>query len=307
MFKKFQVLKNSGFSSELKNEGNRLLKKSGEYNVEKQGLSFLQSFSLFHSLINMSWWLFIFWMFGAYLMINLIFSITYYIIGLEGIEGMPENASLLDAFFYSTQTLTTVGYGGLYPKGKGISIVSAIEAFIGLLSFAVATGLLYGKFSRPKGKLIFSHNALIAPYNNGKGLMIRIANAKNSQLINASVRMILSWVENIDGKPKRDFYTLKLEMDKISMLATSWTVVHPINEDSPLFQVSIEELNNKDSELIVLFNSYDDTYNQEIYSRTSYKSNEIIGNAKFVSVLGHNEQGKSTVRLDKINEYEKVD
>lgn len=306
MFRRLQVLKNSGFSSELNNEGNRLLTKNGEYNVEKEGLTFNQRFSLFHSLITMPWWLFGFWMFVGYLVVNFIFAFTYYLIGLDGIEGMPENAGLIDAFFYSTQTVTTVGYGGLYPKGKAVSIVSAIEAFVGLLSFAVATGLLYGKFSRPKAKLIFSEKALIAPYNNGKGLMVRIANAKNSQLINASVRMIFSLIEEEKDTTKRNFYPLKLEMSQISMLTTSWTIVHAIDEESPLNQLSHEDLKAKDVELIVLFNSYDDTYNQEVYSRTSYKGEEIENNAKFVSVLGHNKKGRATVRLDKISDYQKV-
>ncbi len=305
-FNRLKNFTNSGFGSSLNNEGYRLITKDGKFNTKKEGLNFFQRFDLFHALTNMPSLPFFIFLFMAFIAINLLFTLIYLAIGLEGLQGTSGN-NFLDAFFFSMQTITTVGYGGMHPTGKAISLIAGIEAFIGLLSFAIATGLLYGRFSRPKNKLIFSKNALVSPYRDITGLMARVANPKNSQLINAEAKMIFSQVETIGDMQTRKFYTLDLELNYIALFVSSWTVVHPINEDSPLNQTTVKELKERNAELILLINAYDETYNLPIYVRTSYKPDEILENVRFAKILGHNENGQSTISLDKLNEYEKIE
>lgn len=302
VLKKIKDFTNSGFGSNINNEGERLITKNGQFNIEKKGLNFFGRFDLFHWLMNLSSIAFFSFLVFGFIAINLLFTATYLLIGMNGIAGTTPNNEFFDALYFSFQTLTTVGYGGLHPTGRLIGIVSGFEAFIGLLSFAVSTGLLYGRFSKPKNKLLFSTNALISPYQEITGLMARVANPKKSQLINTEAKMVFSQIEG----DKRKFYTLDLEMNSISLFATSWTVVHPITNESPLFSLTKEQLIQSNAELILLINAYDETYNQPIYVRTSYKPDEIVENAKFSPILGHNEQGQSVICLDRISEYQKV-
>jgi len=306
VFERIKELRNSGFGSNIKDEGERLITKKGKFNVKKEGLSFLERFNLFHSLINMPTIAFFVCLLIGYLIINLLFTSTYLIIGLEGLQGTTANNDFFDAFYFSSQTLTTVGYGGLYPTGKLISFIASIEAFIGLLSFAVSTGLLYGRFSKPKAKLMFSKKALISPYNDITGLMARVANPKDNQLINASVSMIFSQVIKENDVSSRKFYTLKLEIEKISLFVTSWTVVHPITEESPLYGLTHQEMKERNAEMILLLSAYDESYSQDLHDRTSYKAEDIVANAKFSSVSGVSEGDRSVLRLDKLSDYEFV-
>lgn len=305
--KRKNSLLNTGFSNRIENEGDRLLNKDGSFNVRKTGLQFLERFNVFHWLIKMSWFRFFVIMFISYITINLAFASLYFLAGIEGLSGDHSNSILdqfLDAFYFSTQTLTTVGYGYFSPIGEFHSLLASFESFIGLMSFAMATGLLYGKFSKPKSGIIYSKNALISPYREeGKGLMIRIANAKDNQLINLSATLIISWI-NISPKGNtRKYYFLKLEMSKVDLLATSWTLVHPIDEDSPIYEMTIDDLKSKNVEIIVQLQGYDESYSQEIHSRTSYKSEEIIWGAKFISIMGHDKDG-SILKLDGLDLYE---
>lgn len=302
---KLKELTNSGFGSNINDEGERLITKSGQFNVKKEGLSFLERFNLFHSLINMSGISFFICLMLSYLIINLFFTFIYLIIGLDGLEGTTPNNNFFDAFYFSSQTLTTVGYGGLHPTGKVISLVASFEAFIGLLSFSVSTGLLYGRFSKPKPKVLFSDNALISPYKDNTGLMVRVANPKNNQLINVKASIMYSQIEGEHNIKSRKFYTLDLEINKISLFATSWTIVHPITEDSPLHNLTDKDLITKSAEMILLLSAYDESYSQDLHARTSYKAEEIITNAKFIPVVSSSGKGEQTIiRLDKLSDFE---
>ena len=306
-FDKLKELTDSGFGSNVNSKEERLITKKGKFNIKKEGLSFLERFNLFHSLINMPALYFFICLMVCFFLINLLFTATYLIIGLDGLQGTSSNNAFFDAFYFSAQTLTTVGYGGLHPTGKVISLIASFEAFIGLLSFAVSTGLLYGRFSKPKPKVMFSKNALITPYQDVTGLMARVANPKNNQLINVTASMMYSQIENIDGNTRRKFYTLDLEMKKISLFVTSWTVVHPINEESPLYGLSHQDIIDRNAEMILLLSAYDESHSQDLHTRTSYKADEIVPNTKFVSVIDFNEGEQSVLRLDKLSDFDLLD
>lgn len=298
---------NTGFGSNTKNEGNRLINKDGTFNTEKKGLAFFERFSLFHSLTNMSWLSFFGVMLFGYIVINVIFATIYMLLGTEGISGVSTAGGVkefLDTFFFSSQTLTTVGYGAMSPESTSIGIVSSFESFIGLSGFALATGLLYGRFSKPKAKLIYSNNALVAPYKDIKGLMIRVANQRDSQIINLKAKLAFSLVK--EGKARREFFFLPLEMDMINLLASSWTIVHPIDENSPLKNLTYDQMLKTDIEVLLFLEGYDETYAQNIHSRTSFKGSEILFNKKFKRILGQTKNGKASVALDQLSSVEDV-
>jgi inward rectifier potassium channel len=181
-----------GFGTKVNDNIQRLLNRDGSFNVKRSGLSFLQSLNSYHTLISLSWFQFNMVVLLSYIVINTVFALIYYFIGIEhmaGVQGRTEVQKLIESFFFSAQTLTTVGYGRISPVGFMTSAVAAIESLTGLLGFALATGLLYGRFSRPIAKILWSDNILVAPYKSGTSLQFRIANGRSNQLIETEVRL----------------------------------------------------------------------------------------------------------------------
>jgi inward rectifier potassium channel len=299
-------IKNTGFSSIPRNEGTRLINKNGTINIKRTGLKFSQRFDVFHWLINMKWPTFFLLLFVGFIIANTFFALIYVSLGIEGLSGVYSNKwfeQFMEAFYFSAQTLTTLGYGAISPLSTGHNIVASFEAFIGLLSFATSTGLLYGRFSRPKAKIMFSNQALVSPYREtGKGLMVRLINSKDDQLININASLILSWLDAIDDA--RKFQKLELEMNRIEMLVSSWTIVHPITENSPLANWGAQKSEDRDLEIYLQIDAYDETYSQQIHTRTSYKFDEVVWGAKFKPILGNNDQGQATLNLEFFHDYD---
>ncbi|MBK9401268.1 MAG: ion transporter [Bacteroidetes bacterium] len=305
-----------GFGTTTNSSGKRILNKDGSANILRLGEPRFNIINIYHSLITMRWWKFNLVVFLFYIATNTLFSLIYYFIAPNGIAGMiftSEWEHFLEVFFFSAQSLTTVGYGRLNPIGTFTSSMAAIESMIGLLGFALATGLLYGRFSRPTAKLIYSDNILIAPYthttlslNAPTALMFRIANARTNQLIEVEALLLFAYNEEVNGKIFRRFQRLKLEVEKINLLAMSWTVVHPINEESPLKELTAKDYETLDAEFMVNIKAIDDTYVQQVYSRTSYKWQELIRNAKFHSIISTADDGRTALDLRNISSYETV-
>ena len=314
MSKKFHKIdtedevKNTGFSA--RNVGSRSLNKDGSFNVERRGLPPFRTYEAFHSLIKMSWTRFCLILLSCYVVLNILFAFLYLAAGIEkldGAVGISPFDKFMDAFFFSAQTFTTVGYGKMSPTGYAANLLSALESMTGLLSFALATGLLYGRFSRPISRVIYSENAIIAPYKDITAFMFRVANARSSQLIDSEARLTLSMNDKNTAVLSRKFYTLKLEFPKIGMMPLSWTIVHPIDENSPLYGVSEQELADWDAEFLIVINSFDDTFSQQVHSRSSYKYHELVWGAKFSNIYGTNSEGVSTIALDKIGQFDRVE
>ena len=210
----------------------------------------------------------------------------------------------MSAFFFSAQTLSTVGYGHISPAGTATNFVAAFESMIGLLAFAIATGLLYGRISRPSAKVEFSDVILVSPYAaNGKGLMFRLANKRRNVLINLNMEIIFSYNEVVNGKSIRRFHNLKLERSQVSILTLSWTVVHPIDEQSPLYNMGREDLEAGKAGFSVLLQAFDDTFSQTVHARTSYQYNEMIWGGKFTPAFYDDAEGMVTLDLSKISDY----
>ncbi|HET9056932.1 MAG TPA: ion channel [Chitinophagaceae bacterium] len=316
IFKRFinikaQTVEDTGFGTNSNFYGGRLINKDGSPNIRKRGLRFLEATSWFHTMLLMPWWKFLATIFLFFVSINFLFALIYFGIGTEYLGGITSNNTLekfAQTFFFSVQTFTTVGYGHINPQGIVISAVAAIEALLGLMGFALATGLLYGRFSLPQSFLRFSKNALIAPYKDGVGLMIRMAPFKNNYLTDAEVKITIGMSIEENGKWINKFYDLPLELSKINALTLSWTIVHPINETSPVYRFTIDDFKNAKAEILVFVKAFDEAFSNSVVARTSYTPDEIIVGAKFLPMYHRSGDGRTTVlELDKLNSYAEAD
>lgn len=301
---------NTGFGTNAASYGGRFINKDGTANIQKRGIGFWERISWYHTMLGMPKWKFLIILFGFYITINFIFALVYYFIGIEnlnGISGSSELERFGGAYFFSAQTFTTVGYGHISPKGFLSSAVAASEALIGLLSFAIATGLFYARFSKPKAHLQFSKNAIIAPYQDKTALMIRLSPHKNTGFTDAEAKITLGIVQEENGIVANKFYILDLELNKINALTLSWTLVHPITEESPLFGFTQEDFNEIDGEILVFIKTFDDMFSTTVAARTSYTFGEVVYGAKFEMMYTQNNSDTKTIlNLDKLNSFNKV-
>lgn len=302
---------NTGFGINNSDYGGRFINKDGRPNIEKRGISYFERISWYHTMLQMPRWKFLLILFLFYILINLIFAAVYYTIGMEHLEGIKANSTaekIGEAYFFSAQTFTTVGYGRISPKGVTSSTVAAFEALIGLLSFAIATGLFYGRFSKPKAFVRFSENAVLAPFNNGLAIMMRVAPYKNNNLLEAEAKLTAGIIVEENGVPKNIFFALDLEYEKVNSLTLSWTIVHPINEKSPFYTFTVDDFANTKGELLFFFKAFDDMFSNTVVARTSYTLQELVIGAKFVPMYHrNNEKNKTILDLDKLNTYVDAD
>jgi inward rectifier potassium channel len=302
---------NSGFGSNSTDYGGRFINKDGNPNIEKKGVSFLESISWFHTMLQLSNVKFFTIVFLFYALVNVFFACIYCLIGVEHLGGLNAVTSIdkfEEAYFFSAQTFTTVGYGRINPIGFITSTVAAIEALFGLLSFALATGLLYGRFSKPKAYLRFSQNVLLTPFKDGLALMFRVASYKNNHLTDAEAKVSAGIMVEENGKMVNKFYQMELEYSRVNALTLSWTIVHPINEKSPFYTFTLDDFKNTHWELLIFLKAFDDMFSNSVLAKTSYTNNELIQGAKFVPMYFKNEQNTTTVLdLQKLDEYSLLD
>jgi len=246
-----------------------------------------------------------------YIFINFVFAFVYLAIGIEKLNGIHAHTTLEkfgEAYFFSAQTFTTVGYGRISPNGFTASAISSLEALLGLLSFALATGLFYGRFSKPKAYLRFSTNAILAPFKDGIAIMLRVAPYKNTTLVDAEAKVTANIMIEENGKSKNTFFPLELEYDKVNALTLSWTLVHPINENSPFYKFSLEDFTNTKGEIIVYLKAFDDMFSNTVVARSSYTLQEMVIGVKFVMMYQRDDKKNKTVlNLEKLNVYTQAD
>jgi inward rectifier potassium channel len=302
---------NTGFGTNSSSYGGRFINKDGTANVEKRGIPLFERISWYHTLIEMPNWKFLTIILSFYIAINFVFASLYFVIGIENLNGIsPSETPLVQfgkAYFFSAQTFTTVGYGHISPSGFITSALATFEALVGLLSFAIATGLFFGRFSKPTAHIKFSHHALIAPYGDKKGLMIRLAPFKNTNFTDTVAKLTLGMSVEENGKMTNKFYTLDLELERINALPLSWTLVHPITENSPLYEFTEEDFKNINGEILVFIKLFDDMFSNTVAIRTSYTFSEIIYGAQFNPMYEKSNDAKKTIlNLDQLNRHNKV-
>ncbi len=277
-----------------KNSVRRLVNPDGNFNVVRKGVSRFDWDDLYHALLTLSW-LKLFAVVGAgYVITNILFALMYLAAG-NGIENMREG-NFFDAFFFSIQTMATIGYGAMYPKTLAANILVAIEALLGLLGVSVGSGLVFARFSLPKARVMFSRVAVIAPHNGIRTLMFRVANERQSWILEAEVNVNLVTSEiTEEGQAMRRFYKLPLFRNQSSLFALTWTVMHPIHESSPLYDVTLEEMQEKEMEIIITITGIDQTVSENIHAHYSYIPTEILWNHKFADILSKTRDGRRSV------------
>lgn len=299
----------TGFTTRAMSRDQRLLKSDGSFNVELRGLPWLRSSEIFHQLIKMSWLKFTIMVLLFYLFLNTLFAYIYYLIGVENLTNTSSETpwhQFIDAFFFSSQSITTVGYGRVAPLGIAAGSVAALESFVGLLGFALVTGLLYARFSRPNAKILSSRNMLLSPYHDSTALMFRIANMREAQLVDVEVQVTLKRTVIENDKPVRQFIPLHLVSHRMNMFPLSWTLIHVINESSPLWRKTPEEFLSEDVEVLIYFKGYDETFSNNVHARMSYKASELVAGARFILNFEERPNGSTIHYLNRLSDYEKV-
>ena len=301
-------IQDPGFGEKVGGRTKRIINKDGSFNTHREGVNngLRNIYQRLLSIRNVNFFLL---SLGTYVLCSLVFAGVFFMIGTEhliGVRGETAMTSFMDCFYFSTQTFTTVGYGSIAPKGVLASTVASFEAFCGLLFFAVATGLMYARFSKPKAMLLYSDNALIAPYQEGKALMFRLANQRTNVLMELQARVILMMRSDKDDNTSRKYFELPLEIGKVIFLPLSWTLVHKIDDKSPLADYNEQDLIDLDAEVMILISGFDDTFNQTVHSRYSYVASEFVWNARFKKAFKIDQNGDAILDLPAIHDYEIV-
>jgi inward rectifier potassium channel len=286
-----------GFGSVVSSQSRqRLLNRDGSFNVVRTGLGLLETVAPYQQMLAVSWAGFFTIVLALYLIINIVFALMYLVIGptaLIGTRAGMFGGAFSQAFFFSIQTFATIGYGQIGPNGFLANTLVTFEALVGLMSQALATGLLFARFSRPTASILFSRGAIIAPYGGGQSLQFRIANRRRNEIIQLEAQVLFSAMES-DGRGSlvRRYRLLPLERNKVTFFPLSWTIVHPIDQESPLSGKTSDDLLRTEAEVLVLLSGIDETFAQTVLARSSYRADEIIWNKRFRSIFVQ-EQGKS--------------
>ncbi len=303
-----QPLFDPGLSQKYTGELRRAINKDGTFNVFRKGIG-IRNISFYQYLINISWLRFFGIVVVFYILANLFFAGVYIAMGVEHLQGAntatPQDA-FFSAFFFSVQTFTTVGYGTIAPKGIAESLVASAEVLCGLLSVALATGLLYGRFSRPSVQIVFSQNLIVAPFQEKTALEFRIANQRTNMIMELDAKVMLMTVEKNGAQLQRKYHALSLERPAVYFFPLTWTIVHPIEEGSPLFGKTAKDLEELQAEILIMIKGFDDTFSQTVHARYSYRFDEIIWGAKFVPAFYTDENGDMILELERIHDIERV-
>lgn len=302
---------NTGFGTQASQIGGRFINKDGSFNLQREGWPLLRRISLYSQLLALSGLQFVLVVLGFFLLVNILFTLIYIMIGYQQFNGLSTTTQwghVKELFYFSTQAFTTVGYGRINPAGDSANAAASVESITGPLLFAVVTGLMYGRFSRPKAFIAFSNQALIAPYKNGQAIMFRMVPYKaNHHLTNAQVTVTITLLVTENGVAEYKFYPLTLERNRIDTFSMNWTVVHPINEDSPLVNFTKEDFEKSDLELYVLITGFDQVFSNTVMQRTSYTYKEMVWGARFKPMYHESPDGLTTVlELDKLHHYNPV-
>jgi inward rectifier potassium channel len=282
----------------------RVIRKDGEFNVRRKGTTW-RDIHPFIYLINRPWYALVAILFGGLVGIDLVFTLIYFALGVNQLQGAEAATALgrfLNAFFFSSQTLTTEGYGRIYPATTLTNLLASLESMMGLMGFAMATGFLVARLSRPRARIGFSRTMLVAPYNGARSVQFRIVNRGVSNLMEVHAQMLLMTVEQVDGNLQRKYTQLKLERDGVLFLAVTWTIVHAVDADSPLYGKTAEDLERWQAEFLILIKGVDDTFSQTVHARASYRYDELTWGARFAPAFHVDSNGDLELEVDRVSD-----
>jgi inward rectifier potassium channel len=294
------------------NRARRLLNRDGSFNVAREGLGLLATLAPYQLLLTISWSGFIAVVALLYLVLNLVFALLFLMCGPDALAGPAVHmlsGRFSQAFFFSIQTFATIGYGQIGPNGLAANLLVTFEALVGLMYQALATGLLFARFARPTAAIVFSRQAIIAPYADMQSLQFRIANRRRrNEIIELEAQVLYTSFENNERRQLvRRYRLLPLERNKVTFFPLAWTIVHPIDDSSPLKGKSREDLEREEAEILVLLTGVDETYEQTVHARTSYRAEEIVWNARFQSVFrGTSPSYLLSIDVSRLNDIEQA-
>jgi inward rectifier potassium channel len=301
--RKTEVPNDLGFGAVVSGDSHqRLLNRDGSFNVERRGLPWRATWDAYEYLVETTWPRFYGIATLAYLLTHVLFALVYVMCGgdaLSDFDRMPGFGERFShAFFFSVHTLSTVGYGHVIPTNFVANLVMTFESLVGLFCIALITGLVFTRFSRPSARILFSRKAVVAPYRDFTGFMFRITNQRRTELIEVQAKVILSRLRVVEeGRSTRHFDDLHLERRQVTFFPLSWTIVHPIDKESPLHGLTYEDLQEADAEFLVLLSGIDETSLQTVHRRTSYKWDEVVWGARFDRIFV-GDPGSSQVAID---------
>lgn len=305
-----EVESDLGFGSVVAGQSRqRLVNPDGSFNVERTGLSILTSLNLYHALLAMSWSTFLALVLLLYFLSNVVFGALYASLGAEALvdTATPASDLFVRGFFFSVQTFATIGYGTIHPVGVVPNLLVTIESYYSLLANALITGAMFARFARPTAKIVFSDVAVVAPYRGINGLMFRIVNGRTNQLIELEAKVMFARFVNENGRVVRRFDILELERRRVTFFPLAWTVVHPIDDESPLRGLTEHELRAIDAEILILLTGIDDTFAQTVHARSSYKPDRIKFGYKFANIYNEMEDGQPiSIDVRKLSEIQRA-
>lgn len=279
----------------------RFVNRNRELQIIRKGSSQAYWGDLYHFLVTLSWLGFFGLIALLYIITNAIFAVAYLLGGDCIANAQP--GSFTDAFFFSVQTMATIGYGAMSPRTPYANLIVTIEALVGLIGVAMVTGLAFARFSLPTARVLFSNIAVIAPYNGVSTLMFRAANQRHNQIMEAQIRLTLARNEvTAEGQLMRRLYDLKLVRSRTPIFALTWTVMHPIDESSHFYGMTAADLAQDEFELIVTLIGIDTTVAQTIHARHSYLAQEIFWDSNFVDILSVTSDGKRVIDYSRFHD-----
>lgn len=259
----------------------------------------------YHLLLMLPWWLFFLLLTLGYGFVNAAFALAY-LAQPGGIEN-AELGSFADAFFFSVQTLGAIGYGAMYPTTIYINTVVAIEAMVSIISIAMITGLAFARFSRSDARVTFSQVAVVEPYNGIPTLMFRTANRRRNQILEATLKVYLLRDEvSLEGQRMRHFYEIPLVRNETPQFSLGWTVMHPIDEASPLWNETAESLEQQRSTIVISLSGLDETVMQPLHARHVYAVRDIRWNHRFVDIIYDTKNGDRYIDYRYFNVIEPI-
>ncbi len=282
----------------------RLIERDGRFTARREGFSPLSYLNGYHALLTMTWPRFLGIVTLVYVGMNALFAALYVLCGPGALGGVSDGklgGRFLQAFFFSVETFATIGYGNIYPASVAANWLMTVESIVGILAVALLTGLVFARFARPTAALLFSDVSVIAPYQGKSGFMFRITNARSNQLMELEAKVQFT---RLDGKGRR-YTQLKLERTKVVFFPLSWTIVHPIDESSPMFGFTQDDLVRTDVEFLILVSGIDETFAQTVHARSSYKADEIVVGKKFANMYNPvARDGTISIDVSKLSDVE---
>ncbi|MEP7002265.1 MAG: ion channel [bacterium] len=282
----------------------RLIERDGRFTARREGFSPLSYLNGYHAMLTMTWPKFLGIVTLVYVGMNAVFAALYLLCGTEALGGLGEQqmgGHFLRAFFFSVETYATIGYGNIFPANMLANWLMTIESIISILAVALLTGLVFARFARPTAALLFSNVAVVAPYQGKTGFMFRITNARSNQLMELEAKVQFT---RLDGKGRR-YTQLKLERTKVVFFPLSWTIVHPIDDSSPMFGWTHDDYVRTDTEFLILISGIDETFAQTVHARSSYKADEILVASKFSNMYNPvAKDGTISIDVSKLSDVE---